>query len=129
MSLCAGIRADGERCRAQAMSDSPYCLNHAPNADELRRRRNSRGGRTGGRGRASVELHRLRHRLEVLADKVEDDQIDPRLAAISGQLLNYARGCIRDALVARDQEQVLEEMEEIREALAASEAGRRPGGA
>lgn len=69
MSLCSGIRADGSRCRAQAITGSEWCFNHHPDYEEARRRRASKGGKRGGRGRPSVELARLQVRFEELAEK------------------------------------------------------------
>jgi hypothetical protein len=69
------------------MTDSAYCLNHAPNAEELRRRRNSKGGRTGGRGRPSVELKRLQQRFEELADNVLEGTADRGATAVAVQAL------------------------------------------
>ena len=48
MALCAGIRADGGRCGAQAMRNSQWCMGHDPEQAETRRRRASKGGRRGG---------------------------------------------------------------------------------
>jgi len=56
MSVCSGIRVDGGRCKAQAMRNSAFCLGHDPDQAEARRRRASKGGKRGGRGRPSVEL-------------------------------------------------------------------------
>jgi hypothetical protein len=69
MTLCAGIKADGGRCGAQAMRNSQWCINHDPDKAEVRRRRASKGGKRGGRGRPSVELARLQVRFEELAEK------------------------------------------------------------
>jgi hypothetical protein len=70
MSLCSGIRADGGRCRAQAISDTDWCFNHHPDYEEQRRRRASKGGKRGGRGRPQVELADIKRRLSDLADGV-----------------------------------------------------------
>jgi hypothetical protein len=48
MSVCRrGIKADGGRCKAQAMRGSSWCLNHDPDKSEERRRRASKGGKRG----------------------------------------------------------------------------------
>lgn len=57
MAPCSGIRADGGRCRAQAMRNSEWCIGHDPNQAEARRA--SKGGKRGGRGRPTSELVRL----------------------------------------------------------------------
>jgi hypothetical protein len=117
MRNCSGIRVDGARCRAQAIRGSEYCINHDPARAEENRRRGSRGGRRGGRGRPSAELKRLQHRFEELADQVLAGEIERGSAAIAGQLLGGARACIRDALTAKEQEELIERLEQIEQTL------------
>ena len=118
MSLCAGIRADGGRCGAQASRGSTFCIGHDPEQADARRRRASKGGRRGGRGRPSSELQRLQHRFEELADRVLRGAVERGIGAVAGQLLNGARACLRDTLSAREQEELVSRLEEIEEALA-----------
>jgi hypothetical protein len=129
MSLCSGIRADGGRCRAQAIQGSQWCFNHHPDYEEQRRQRAHKGGRRGGRGRPSVELARLQSRFEELAEKVLGGEIERGVGAVAGQLLNGARACVRDALAAREQEELVARLEVLEEALAAnaSKGGSRWG--
>lgn len=117
MRACSGIRVDGERCRAQPMRNSQWCLNHDPDRAEANRRRSSKGGNRGGRGRPSVELKKIQHRLEDLAEAVLDGKVDRADASVAGQLLHYARACLRDTLAAREQEDLISRMEELEEAL------------
>ena len=84
MALCSGIRADGGRCRAQAISDSQWCFSHHPDYEEQRRRRASKGGKRGGRGRPSVELVRLQARFEELAEKVLSGEVERGVGAVPG---------------------------------------------
>src|SRR5829696_5748008 len=100
MNLCSGIKADGGRCQAPAITGSMYCVGHDPTRVAERRRRSSKAGRAGGRGRASAELKRLQHRLEELA----------------GQLLGGARACIRDGMAAKEQEELIERLEALEQA-------------
>src|SRR5215211_6807632 len=100
MNLCSGIKADGGRCQAPAITGSMYCVGHDPARVAERRRRSSKAGRAGGRGRASAELKRLQHRLEDLAD----------------QLLGGARACIRDGMAAKEQEELIERLEALEQA-------------
>jgi hypothetical protein len=124
MALCSGIKADGGRCGAPAMRGSTYCVGHDPEQVESRRRRASKGGRTAGRGRPSLELKKIQHRLEDLAEQVLDGRVARAEAAVAGQLLHYARACIRDVLAAREQEELVERMERLEEALEAQEERR-----
>jgi hypothetical protein len=124
MNLCSGIKADGGRCQAPAITGSMYCVGHDPTRVAERRRRSSKAGRAGGRGRASAELKRLQHRFEELADQVLEGEIERGSAAIAGQLLGGARACIRDALTAREQEELIERLERLEQALEQDKEGR-----
>ena len=117
MARCSGIRADGGRCGAQAIRSSEFCVNHHPDYEDTRRRRNSKGGKRGGRGRPTSELARLASRFEDLADKVLTGEVDRGIGAVAGQLLNGARACIRDGLSAREQEELVERLEVLESAL------------
>ena len=70
MSRCAGIRVDGGRCKAEAMPEAEWCWNHHPDYEQARRRRASKGGKRGGRGRPQAELSDIKARLTDLADDV-----------------------------------------------------------
>src|SRR5215208_2274052 len=116
MALCSGIKADGTRCKAQAIRGSAYCVGHDPDQAEARHRRASKGGKRGGRGRPVSELSRLGARLEELAEKVLKGEVDRGDAAVAGQLLGTSRACLRDVLSATE-EQLREQVEEL-EAIA-----------
>jgi hypothetical protein len=118
MRTCAGIKANGERCRAQPMRDCQYCLNHDPARAEENKRRSSRGGKAGGRGRPTQDLKKLQHRFEKLAQQVLDGEVPRAEGAVAGQLLNGARACARD-LLAREHEELLARLERVEEALEA----------
>jgi hypothetical protein len=129
MGLCSGIRADGGRCRAQAMRNSEWCIGHDPDRAEARRRRASKGGKRGGRGRPTSELARLRDRFETLADGVLSGDVPRAEGAVAGQLLNGARACVRDLLTAREQEELVARMEALEEGLERRKEGYGYGGA
>jgi hypothetical protein len=124
MALCSGIKADGGRCKAQAMRGSEWCIGHDPDRAEARRRRASKGGKRGGRGRPSSELARLQKRFEELADMVLAGEVERGMGAVAGQLLGGARACVRDGLTAREQEELIERLEALEEQL---ERGARRG--
>jgi hypothetical protein len=127
MSLCSGIRADGGRCKAQAIADSQWCFSHHPDYEAARRRRASKGGKRGGRGRPTSELARLASRFEELADKVLAGEVERGIGAVAGQLLNGARACVRDGLAAREQEELIVRLEALEEALERNKESRRYG--
>jgi hypothetical protein len=66
----------------------------------------------------------LQHRFEELADQVLEGEIERGSAAIAGQLLGGARACIRDALTAREQEELIERLERLEQALEQDKEGR-----
>jgi hypothetical protein len=127
MARCSGIRADGGRCGAQAIRSSEFCIAHHPDYEDTRRRRNSKGGKRGGRGRPTSELARLASRFEELADKVLAGEVERGIGAVAGQLLNGARACVRDGLAAREQEELIARLEALEEALERNKENRRYG--
>ena len=124
MSLCSGIRADGGRCRAQAIADSQWCFNHHPDYEEQGRRRASKGGRRGGRGRPAAELSTLKERLTTLADDVLGGSVNRGDAAVVGQLLNTVIRAIGVELRVREVDDLERQVEELRDLM---EAGRSQG--
>ena len=116
MSLCSGHRADGGRCKAQATRSSSFCIGHDPDRVDDRRRRASKGGRRGGRGRPQAELADIKRRLLQLTDSVLEGSQDRANAAVAGQLLNTLIRCCGLELRVREVDELetrLEELEEI----------------
>ncbi len=124
MALCSGIKADGGRCRAQAMRNSQWCIGHDPDQAEARRRRASKGGKRGGRGRPQAELANIKARLSDLADDVLEGRQDRADAAVAGQLFNTYLRAVSVELRAREQLELIERLEALEEQL---ERGARRG--
>ena len=106
MTRCAAIKADGERCKGDAMPGAEWCYSHHPDRAEQRHRNASRGGKSGGRGRPNRELGDLKNQLQELTDAVLDGRVDRADAAVCGQLLNVK-------LRALEQERRWREVEEL----------------
>ena len=124
MSRCAGIRADGGRCKAEAMPEAEWCWNHHPDYEQARRQRASKGGKRGGRGRPMAvtgELVRLQGEFEEIADKVLAGEVERGDGAVVAQLLNGARACVRGLLKAREQEELYERVEELARRLSVNQ--------
>ena len=117
MSLCSGHRADGARCKAQATRSSSFCIGHDPDRVDDRRRRASKGGKRGGRGRPQAELADIKRRLLQLTDSVLEGSQDRASAAVAGQLLNGVIRAVGVELKAREQEDLTERLEELEAAL------------
>ena len=126
MARCAGIRADGGRCGGQAIRDSQWCFSHHPDYEEARRRRGSKGGKRGGRGRPVAELAALRNenadiRRRLLEDG--DDKLSPGVAAVAIQSINTDIRAVSAALKAREQEELEQRLEELERVLQESQSG------
>src|ERR671920_618575 len=117
MALCSGIRADGGRCGAQAMRNSAYCIGHDPDQTEARRRRASKGGKRGGRGRPQAELSDIKRRLSELADDVLEGRQDKAVAAVASQVINVLLRAISVETKLKEQFELVERLESLEEGL------------
>jgi hypothetical protein len=122
MALCAGIKADGGRCGAQAMRNSQWCINHDPDKAEARRRRASKGGKRGGRGRPQAELAEVKGILRALVGDVLEGTTDRQDAAVVGQLLNTVIRAIGMEMRVREVDELAREVEELREMVELNKA-------
>jgi len=125
MAKCSGITRAGTACRGTPIDGSRWCYVHHPDHAEERRRHGARGGKRGGRGRPSSELARLQRRFEELAESVLSGEVERGVGAVAGQLLGGARACVRDGLSAREQEELVERLEQLEEQLGAKPGARR----
>jgi hypothetical protein len=127
LAKCTGITRTGERCKGIAIDGSGYCYAHHPDHADERKRAARKGGKRGGRGRPSVELARIQARFEELAEQVLNGEVERARAAVAGQLLNGARACVRDGLSAREQEELVERLEELERVLEQRKGSNRWG--
>ena len=127
MSICSGIRADGGRCQAQAMRESEWCINHHPDRSEARRRRASKGGKRGGRGRPVAELGTLRDENADIRQRLLEGELPPNVAAVAVQSINTDIRAVGAALKAREQEELIERLEALEGALEQRKGDRRYG--
>jgi hypothetical protein len=117
MSRCAGIRADGGRCKAEAMPEAEWCWNHHPDYEQARRRRASKGGKRGGRGRPIAELGSLRDENAQIRRRLLEGELLPNVAAVAVQSINTDIRAVGASLQAREQEELVGRMEGIEELL------------
>src|SRR5215218_1458639 len=116
MSICSGIRADGGRCQAQAMRNSEWCINHHPDYEQERRRRASKGGKRGGRGRPITELASLRDENADIRRRLLDGELLPNVAAVAVQSINTDIRAVGAAMKAREQEEILKRLQALEQA-------------
>ena len=118
---CAAITKGGSRCKLEATHDS-YCYQHSPETAEARKRRASKGGRTGGNGRAGIsELAGVKALCEDLTDRVLSGELLPGPAAVANQLINTR-------LRAIEQEREIRETEDLEARIEALERAQEKGG-
>jgi hypothetical protein len=117
MGRCAGIRADGGRCKAEAMPQAQWCWNHHPDYEQARRRRASKGGRRGGRGRPIAELGTLRDENSDIRSRLLEGELLPNVAAVAVQSINTDIRAVGATLKAREQEELIERLEALETVL------------
>jgi hypothetical protein len=127
MSVCSGIRADGGRCQAQAMRNLEWCINHHPDQGEVRRRRASKGGRRGGRGRPQHETEAIKVLLEDLTERVLAGDLETGPAAVANQLINTRLRAIEQERKNKETAELAERVEELERRLSVNQRqkGRR----
>ncbi len=127
MSQCAGIKADGGRCGAQAITGSQWCFNNHPDYEEQRHRRASRGGKRGGRGRPQAELSDIKGRLRAMVEDVRTGAMDRADAAVCGQLYNTLIRAVSVEIKAREQQELIERLEALERGAQEQRGGSRWG--
>src|SRR5215207_7360969 len=113
MAVCAGINAQGNRCKAKAMPGAEWCFNHSPDHEEARRRRASKGGKRGGRGRPLTEVADVKTRLSELADGVLLGTVDKADASVVSQVWNTYLRAVGMELKLREQEELQTRIEAL----------------
>jgi hypothetical protein len=111
------------------MRNSAYCIGHDPDQAEARRRRASKGGKRGGRGRPQAELGDIKRRLSELADDVLEGRQDKGVAAVASQVLNVYLRAVSVELKVTEQRELIERLEALEEALHSERKGGRRWGA
>ena len=127
MSRCTAIKPNGERCKGRATLGSEWCWNHDPDHADQRRRHGSKGGKRGGRGRPITELGALRDENADIRRRLLEGELLPNVAAVAVQSINTDIRAVGATLKAREQEELVERLEAIEEALEQRQGERRYG--
>jgi hypothetical protein len=127
LSVCTAITRGGGRCRGIAIDSSGLCHAHHPDRAEARSRAASKGGKRGGRGRPMVEVHTIKDKLQDLADRVLDGSLDRAAAAVISQVYNVYLRALTTELKVREQQELVERLEELETLLESKGAGGRWG--
>jgi hypothetical protein len=127
LSKCTAITRGGTRCQGVAIDSSGLCYSHHPDKAEARRRRASKGGRRGGRGRPVAELGTLRDENARIRQRLLEGELLPGVAAVAIQSLNCDIRAVATTLKAKEQEELIERLESLEEALEQRKEQRRHG--
>jgi hypothetical protein len=105
------------------MRNSEWCINHHPDYEQARRRRASRGGRRGGRGRPIAELASLRDENADIRRRLLEGELLPNVAAVAVQSINTDIRAVGVAMKAREQEELVERLTALEEGLEQNKGG------
>ena len=125
MAKCTAIKRGGDRCKGDAIDSSGYCYSHHPDHAEDRKRAARKGGRRGGRGRPVAELAALRDENADIRERLLDGKLKPGVAAVAVQSLNVDIRAVLGTLKAREQEELVQRLEELEQLMAARKDGDR----
>jgi hypothetical protein len=117
LAKCAGITRAGSACKGIPIDGSQWCYAHHPDRANERRRHGSKGGKRGGRGRPIAELGALRDENTQIRRRLLEGELLPNVAAVAVQSINTDIRAVGAVLKAREQEELVERLEGLEEAL------------
>jgi hypothetical protein len=117
LAKCSGITQAGSACKGIPIDGSQWCYVHHPDHAEERRRHGSKGGKRGGRGRPIAELGALRDENVQIRRWLLEGELLPNVAAVAVQSINTDIRAVGATMKAREQEELVERLEGIEEAL------------
>lgn len=122
MARCRGTTRDNLQCTTIVPPEQDYCYWHDPARAGERKRNAAKGGKS----KSTRELAAIKERLSTLADDVLAGVVDRGDAAVVSQVLNVYLRAVSVELKAKEQQDILERMEEL-ESLLESQKGERRG--
>jgi DNA-binding IclR family transcriptional regulator len=114
---CSGITQAGTACKSIPIDSSQWCYAHHPDRAKERRRHGSKGGKRGGRGRPIAELRALRDENAEIRRRLLEGELPPNVAAVAVQSINTDIRAVGAAMKAKEQEELVERLEGLEEAL------------
>jgi hypothetical protein len=122
---CSFIKAGGDRCRGTATGGATFCYAHDPARAEERSRNARKAGRTGGNGRPSglSETAEAKRWIKALVSRLLNGQVERDTATACFMGLNVLARFIELERRLIEQQEVLERMEQIEDALEQQQQG------
>jgi uncharacterized Zn finger protein (UPF0148 family) len=109
MGGCAGIKANGERCRGIAATGSDYCPAHDPDRHEAR----SRAASKAAKSKSNKDLQGVKSQLQSIADRTLANELDARRATAAVQSLNAKIRAIEVERRVREEDELFERLGEL----------------
>jgi hypothetical protein len=129
MNRCLGIKRDNSPCTVTVEPPQRYCWWHDPANADKRKQAASKGGRRAGRGRPIAELGNLRDENSDIRRRLLEGELLPNVAAVAVQSINTDIRAVGVTLKAREQEELIERLDALEEALEQRSKGERRYGA
>jgi hypothetical protein len=129
MNRCLGIKRDNSPCTVTVEPPQRYCWWHDPANADKRKQAASKGGRRAGRSRPIAELGNLRDENSDIRRRLLEGELLPNVAAVAVQSINTDIRAVGVTLKAREQEELIERLDALEEALEQRKGERRYGGA
>jgi hypothetical protein len=107
------------------MPREQWCWNHHPDHEQARRRRASKGGKRGGRGRPQRETEGIKALLEDLTERVLAGDLDTGRTAVANQLVNTRLRAIEQERKIKETEELEARIEALERAAEGREGARR----
>ena len=118
LSRCSAIKANGERCRGIAVAQSDYCPAHDPTRAEERRRAASKAAKS----RSNPGIREIKQLLKELYSDVLAGRVEPKAAAVAGQIANTQLRAIELERRVREQDELENRLDELEELLEYAES-------
>ena len=122
MARCQRIKGDGERCKGTAMPGADWCYSHDPERAEERRANARKGGKTGGRGRPSVEMGDLRAEIRAVVLGVLSGRVQRGIGATVFMGYNTLLRAVEVERKVHEQDVVEARLDELAERLQRAKA-------
>jgi hypothetical protein len=127
MNRCLGIKRDNSPCTVTVEPPQRYCWWHDPANADKRKQAASKGGRRAGRGRPIAELGNLRDENSDIRRRLLEGELLPNVAAVAVQSINTDIRAVSVTLKAHEQEELIERLDALEEALEQRKGERRYG--
>jgi translation elongation factor EF-1beta len=122
MARCPEIKANGQRCKGDAIPGAGWCYSHDPGRAAERRRNASKGGKLGGRGRGSGELAEIKREIRDVIANALSGETERGVAAVAFQGFNALLKAVETERKAKETDELEERLEVLEQA---QERGRR----